>query len=147
MWIECTFNAHWVPSADTPLIKFFDVSTFGDRCVDLRRSMCRPSEIDVSTFGDRCRLSEIDVSTFGDRCVDLRRSVSTFGDRCVDLRRSMCRPSKIEIDVKLRCYTLAQNIDTIRSCMRIASRVRTSVLSFNPVSKLYTLHFTRSSSS
>ena len=35
-----------------------DVSTFGDRCVDLRRSMCRPSEID-----DRwsmCRPSKID---------------------------------------------------------------------------------------
>ena len=39
-----------------------DVSTFGDRCVDLRRSMCRPSEMDV--------LSKTD-----DRCVDLRRSV------------------------------------------------------------------------
>ena len=29
-----------------------DVSTFEDRCVDLRRSLCRPSKIDVSTFGD-----------------------------------------------------------------------------------------------
>ena len=46
------------------------VSTFEDRCVDLRRSMCRPSKID-------------------DRCVDLRRlmvDVSTFEDRW-----SMCR--------------------------------------------------------
>ena len=51
-----------------------DVSTFDDRCVDFRRSMCRLSKID-------------------DRCVDLGRStidVSTFEDRCVDLRRSMC---------------------------------------------------------
>ena len=41
------------------------VSTFEDRCVDLRRSMCRPAKID-------------------DRCVDLRRlmvDVSTFEDR------------------------------------------------------------------
>ena len=43
-----------------------DVSPFEDRrsmsrCVDLRRSMCRPSEIDVLTFEDRC--------------VDLRRSM------------------------------------------------------------------------
>ena len=30
-----------------------DVSTFGDRCVDFRRSMCRPSEMDVLTFEDR----------------------------------------------------------------------------------------------
>ena len=30
-----------------------DVSTFEDRCVDLRRSMCRLSKIDVSTFEDR----------------------------------------------------------------------------------------------
>ena len=45
-----------------------DVSTFEDRCVedccvDLRRSMCRPSEIDVLTFEDRwsmCRPSKID---------------------------------------------------------------------------------------
>ena len=40
-----------------------DVSTFGDRCVDLRRSMCRPSEIDVLTFDDRwsmCRPSKTD---------------------------------------------------------------------------------------
>ena len=40
-----------------------DVSTFEDRCVDLRRSMCRLSEIDVLTFEDRwsmCRPSKID---------------------------------------------------------------------------------------
>ena len=40
-----------------------NVSTFGDRCVDLRRLMCRPSEIDVLTFEDRwsmCRPSKID---------------------------------------------------------------------------------------
>ena len=39
-----------------------DVSTFGDRCVDFRRSMCRPSEMDVLTFEDRrsmCRPSKI----------------------------------------------------------------------------------------
>ena len=29
-----------------------DVSTFEDRCVDFRRSMCHASEIDVSTFED-----------------------------------------------------------------------------------------------
>ena len=51
------------------------VSPFEDRrsmsrCVDLRRSKCRLSKIDVSTFGDRCvdlRRSVIDVSTFEDR--------------------------------------------------------------------------------
>ena len=59
-----------------------DVSSFEDRYVDLRRSMCRPSEIDVSTFEDRwlmCRPSKIDV-----RCVDLRTSMvdaSIFEDR------------------------------------------------------------------
>ena len=40
-----------------------DVSTFEDRCVDLRRSLCRPSEIDVLTSEDRwsmCRPSKID---------------------------------------------------------------------------------------
>ena len=43
-------------------------STFEDRCVDLRRLMCR--------------LSKIDVSTFGDGCVDLRRPMclATFED-------------------------------------------------------------------
>ena len=30
-----------------------DVSTFGDRCVNFRRLMCRPSEMDVLTFEDR----------------------------------------------------------------------------------------------
>ena len=58
----------------------FPPSIFEDRCVDFRRSMCRPSKIDVTM----CRPSEIDVSTFEDRCVDLRRSVidvSTFEDR------------------------------------------------------------------
>ena len=47
-----------------------DVSTFGDRCVDLedRWSLCRPSKID-----DRCAES-------------------------ADLRRSMCRPSKIDVN-------------------------------------------------
>ena len=47
----------------------FPPSIFEDRCVDFRRSMCRPSKIDVTM----CRPSEIDVSTFEDRCVDLRR--------------------------------------------------------------------------
>ena len=44
-------------------------SIFEDRCV--RRSMCRPSKIGVSTFEDRCvdlRRSMIEVSTFEDRC-------------------------------------------------------------------------------
>ena len=64
----------------------FPPSIFEDRCVDLRRY--RSSEIDVSTFGDQCvnlRRSMIDVSTFEDRCVDFRPSeidVSTFDDRC-----------------------------------------------------------------
>ena len=47
-----------------------DVSTFGDGCVDFRRSMSRPSEMDVLTFDDRCvdlRRSVIDVSTIEDR--------------------------------------------------------------------------------
>ena len=66
----------------------FPPSIFEDRCVDFRRSMCRPSKIDVSRCVDlrrsMCRLSKIDVSTFGDGCVDLRRpmiDVSTFEDR------------------------------------------------------------------
>ena len=84
-----------------------DVSTFKDRCVDLRRSMCWPSKIDVSTFGDRC--------------VDLRRSM--IDGRCVGLRRSM-------VDVKLGCYTCSKHWYYIYiSCMRITPRVCTSVLS------------------
>ena len=55
------------------------LSKIDDRCVDFRRSMCRPSKIDVSLFEDR----------FHD--------VSTFGDRCVDFRRSMCRPSEMDV--------------------------------------------------
>ena len=58
----------------------FPPSIFEDRCVDFRRSMCRPSKIDVTM----CRPSEIEVSTFEDGCVDLRRPmiyVSTFEDR------------------------------------------------------------------
>ena len=58
----------------------FPPSIFEDRCVDFRRSMCRPSKIDVSPFEDRCH----DVSTFGDGCVDVRRpmiDVSTFEDQ------------------------------------------------------------------
>ena len=45
-----------------------EMSTFEDRCVAVRRSMCRPSMVDVTM----CRPSEIDVSTFEDQCVDLR---------------------------------------------------------------------------
>ena len=48
----------------------FPPSKIDDRCVDFRRSMCRPSEMDVLTFEDRCvdlRRSVIDVSTFEDR--------------------------------------------------------------------------------
>ena len=30
-----------------------DVSTFGDRCGDFRRSICRPSDMDVLTFEER----------------------------------------------------------------------------------------------
>ena len=41
----------------------FPPSTFEDRCVNFRISMCRPSKIDVMM----CRLSEMDVSTFEDR--------------------------------------------------------------------------------
>ena len=58
----------------------FPPSIFEGRCVDFRRSMCRPSKIDVTM----CRPSEIDVSTSGGGCVDLRRpmiDVSTFEDR------------------------------------------------------------------
>ena len=107
-----------------------DVSTFGDRCVDLRRSMidvstfedmcdnfrrsmCRPSDIDVSTF----RRSMINVPTYEDRWSMSRLA---FEDRCVDLRRSM-------IYVKLCCYTCSKHL--YYSCMRIATRVCTSVLS------------------
>ena len=32
-----------------------DVSTFENRCIDLRRSTCRPSLIDVSPFEDHDR--------------------------------------------------------------------------------------------
>ena len=40
-----------------------EASTFEDRCVNFRISMCRPSKIDVMM----CRPSEMDVSTFEDR--------------------------------------------------------------------------------
>ena len=71
-----------------------DVSPFEDRrsmsrCVDLRRSMYRPSEIDG-------------------RCVDLRRSVidvSTFVDRW-----SMCRPSKIDGRCEIRLLYLLKTL-------------------------------------
>ena len=112
----------------------FPPSIFEDRCVDLRRSMCRLSKIGVRR--SMCRPSNIDVSTFEVRCVDFRRStcrpskidVSTFEDRCVDLRIwmidmptfedrwSMCRPSKTDDRMwNLYVATLAQNIDA--SCM------------------------------
>ena len=39
------------------------LSKIDDRCVDFRRSMCRPSEMDVDL-----RRSVIDVPTFEDRC-------------------------------------------------------------------------------
>ena len=42
---------------------FDEASTFEDRCVNFRISMCRPSKIDVTM----CRPSEMDVSTFEDR--------------------------------------------------------------------------------
>ena len=113
------------------------LSKIEERCVDFRRSMCRPSKIDVTM----CRPSEIDVSTFEDRCVNLRRwmcwpsktDVSTFDDRwlmcwpskidsrCVDLRTSM-------VDAQLGCYTCSKY--WYYSCMRIMPRVCTSVLSF-----------------
>ena len=82
----------------------FPPSIFEDRCVNLRRSMCRLSKID-------------------DRCVHLRGSmidVSTFEDGW-----SMCRPSKIDgrcVDLEDRwsmwnyVATLAQNIDGIVVC-------------------------------
>ena len=41
----------------------FPPSIFEDRCVDFRRSMCRPSKIDVTMS----RPSEMDVLTFEDR--------------------------------------------------------------------------------
>ena len=64
-----------------------EASTFEDRCVNFRISMCRPSRsmsrcVDLRRW--MCRLSNIDESTFGDGCVDLRRpmtDVSTFEDR------------------------------------------------------------------
>ena len=112
-----------------------DVSTF-----DLRRSMCRPSMIDVSTFDDRCvdfrrsmgiyRTSfQHNLHWFINMCWPSEIDVSTFEDRCVDLRRSMCRPSKINlmVDVKLCCYTCSKH--WYYSCMWIAPRVCTSVLS------------------
>ena len=41
---------YWVAGA------MFTPSIFEDRCVNFRRSMCRPSEIKVSIFEDRCEL-------------------------------------------------------------------------------------------
>ena len=131
------------------------VAIFEDRCGDFRRSKYRLSKID-----DRCH----DVSTFEDRCVDPRRSmcwpskidVSTFGDRCVDLRRSMCRPSEIDVltfedrwsmvDVsafedrcEIRLLYLIKTLILYISCMRIAPRVCTSVLSLKDCKKATTL--------
>ena len=84
-----------------------DVSTFEDRCVNLRISMCRPSKMSVSTFEDRCvnfryfghgiseTLRERNTESSA-RCA-AKSDVSTFGDRCVHLRRSVCRLSKIDV--------------------------------------------------
>ena len=77
------------------------------RCIALRRStidvtMCRPSKIDVSTFGDRC------VDLRRSMMVDLRRSVidvSTFEDRW-----SMCRPSKIDGRCEIRLLYLLKTL-------------------------------------
>ena len=72
------------------MINEIDVSTFEDRCVDLWKSMCRPSKID-------------------DRCVDVSRSminVPTFENRCV-------RPLKIDDRCENYVAALAQNIDII----------------------------------
>ena len=65
-----------------------DASTFEDRCVALRRSMCRPSKIDVTM----CRPSKIDVTM----CRPSKNDVSTFGDGCVDPRRPMIDVSTFE---------------------------------------------------
>ena len=115
----------------------FPPSIFEDRCVDFRRSMCRPWKIArcVDLRRSMCRLSKIDVSTFGDGCVDFRRpmiDVSTFEDRWL-----MCLPSKIDsrcvdlrtsiVDVQLGWYTCSKY--WYYSCMRITPRVCTSVLS------------------
>ena len=54
----------------------FPPSIFEDRCVDFRRSMCRPSKIDVTM----CRPSEIGVSTLEDRCRPSEMDVLTFED-------------------------------------------------------------------
>ena len=49
------------------------MSTFEGRCVDFRRSMCRPSKSDVSTFDDRCEimllylLNTISIVEYGNR--------------------------------------------------------------------------------
>ena len=106
-----------------------------DRCGDFRRSIYRFSKID-----DRCH----DVSTFEDRCVDLRRSMcspSKIDDRRVDLRRSvidmsifedrwsMCRPSKIDDRCEIRLLYLLKILILYISCMRITTKVCTSVLS------------------
>ena len=39
------------------LSAMFPPSIFKDRCADLRRSMCRPSEIDVSKIDGRCEIT------------------------------------------------------------------------------------------
>ena len=65
----------------------------GRSCGQYSTTNCR---CDVSAFDLRrsmCRLSNIVVSPFEDRCHD----VSTFGDRCVHFRRSMCRPSEMDV--------------------------------------------------
>ena len=92
----------------------FSPSIFEDRCIDFRKSMCRPSKIDgrsVDLRKSTCRPSKIDnryrsiidVPIFEDRCADLRKSiidVLTFDDQ-----------SEI-----ILLYTLDQNIDTIVVC-------------------------------
>ena len=93
----------------------FPPSNFEDRW-----SIFRPSKIAVSTFEDRW--SSVELWKIDNRCVHLRRSmvdVSTFDGRCVDLRRSMIDVSTFEDRWSMWNYvaTLAQNIDTIASCM------------------------------
>ena len=51
-------------------VSAFDLRKSMWRLSKIDVTMCRPSKIDVSTFGDRCvdlRRSMIDVSTFEDR--------------------------------------------------------------------------------
>ena len=80
--------------------------------------MCRPSKIDVSTFGDRCVDLRRSMSTFGDRCVDLRRSMVD-----VSMCRPSKIDGRCEIRLLYLLKTLILYISCMRITPRVCTSV------------------------